>query len=286
MSWETVPVPRGQLYEGLTWVAEVGAFQWVDILGASVHRWNPNDDLPAENRDLDLEFATVALSLDADRSLVASRSSLHEYSWSTGRLSTIGEWTFDPDIRFNDGALAPNGDVYIGTMSMEGRSDVGALYRVSGDQLITVVDRVGISNGLAWASANSAYYVDSGAQSLYWLEDIDMAPRKTLVARYGGDEEPDGLELDAVGDVWCAVWNGGRIDRWGADGRLVESIGLDARRPTSIAIGGGHLVVTTAALEGRAGSGMDGAVLTMPAPVDASSEVDGGRARASRRKRE
>lgn len=258
--WSVVPAEPGRLYESARWIPEASTFQWVDILRASLHRWRPGEE-ESQARTLDLEFVTMALPLDAERSLVTSRNSLHEYDWSTGTLRHLGAWKFAPDVRFNDGGISPSGDVYLGTMSMERRSNGGALYNWQHGDLITVVPEVGISNGLGWAKDGTAYYVDSLQPRINRLDESGFGLASPL-ADLDQLDEPDGLTVTPEGEVLVALWGGARLARFAADGRRLADLVVPAHFPTSVAFNDERLLVTTALVDEADGtSDRDGCVL-------------------------
>ncbi len=248
-NWRRVPVRRGQLYESARWNPQLQLFQWVDILAGSIHRWSPaNGEATAETRALDLEYLTVAIPLDAYRSIVASRSSLFEYDWSTGGLTELGKFRFPPDIRFNDGALSPDGILHIGTMSMSGRNDAANLYQFHDGELVGVLDHIGISNGICWFSPDRAYYADSVQPKIDVLTTASRSVvRDSWVVLDDGDE-PDGLVVASDGAVLVANWGRGAIEHI-APGGLRTTIPVPARFPSSVALSGDEnwMIVTTAA---------------------------------------
>lgn len=262
--WTLAPCAPGRLYEGPRWIAEAGVFQWVDILGASIHRWDPYSSDTVDSRPLDLEFASVALPLDDDRSVVASRSSLHEYVWSTNTLRTSASWKFAPDVRFNDGAVAPDGALYVGTMSMERKPSSGGLFRIDNSTLVPVVQGIGISNGLAWTSPTRGFYVDSLVPRLHVL-DLDQPEPLSTFVDLGPDDEPDGIAVTPEGDVLVALWEGAAVARFGPGGDRRGDYAVPARYPTAVAVGGRDeellLVTTGAATVGDPPMPADGAVL-------------------------
>lgn len=252
VAWRSLPIPQGRLYEGARWIAGANVFQWVDILSGSIHRWDPDLGADPQSRSLGLEFATVALPLSSTTSLIASRSSIYEFNWETGLLERLASWVFEDDIRFNDGALAPNGDVYIGTMSMAGRDDAGGLFRFDGTRLVEVLSGVGISNGLVWASPTRAFYVDSTNPRVDLLVLSDSQIVRRSFYEFDDHMEPDGLTLTPFGEPLVAMWGSATVAKINADGSGCAFYSLPARYPSSIAVGGRDnqfVLVTTASVE-------------------------------------
>src|SRR5262249_47943081 len=60
---------------------------------------------------------------------------------------------------------------------------------------------------------------------------------------------PDGLTVDTEGDIWVAIYGGGRVHRYSPDGDLREALRVPAAQSTSCAFAGAglnRLYVTTA----------------------------------------
>jgi len=49
---------------------------------------------------------------------------------------------------------------------------------------------------------------------------------------------PDGLTIDARGDLWVAIWGGGRVRRYSPDGTLSDELFVPAEQTTCGAFGG------------------------------------------------
>jgi sugar lactone lactonase YvrE len=168
-----------------------------------------------------------------------------------------------PGLRMNDGAVDPAGRFFVGSMRCDGTGMEGTLYCVDLDGTLRAeVAGIGISNGLAWdRSGARVYYVDSAVRTIYRADyDTvsghfgDLRPFKV----FGAAQEPDGLCLDADGNVWVALWDGWRVECYSPAGKLIGSITLPVSRPTSCVFGGEQLqtlFITTSRL------GFDGARL-------------------------
>ena len=63
---------------------------------------------------------------------------------------------------------------------------------------------------------------------------------------------PDGLTVDAAGDLWVAVYYGGRVQRYSPDGELLQVLRVPAVQSTSCAFAGPRLnmLFVTTATEG------------------------------------
>lgn len=261
-AWDALR-PRGRLFESIRWIPGADVFQWVDILASRVYRWNPSVEVDPSYRELDLEFATAALPIDSERSVVASRSSLHLLTWSSGSLETLGSWTFEPDIRFNDGAIAPDGSVHIGTMSMERRPEAGGLWRFSDGELEPIVTGVGISNGLAWITPTSAAYVDSLKSQIDLLDFSEPLIGRRKLCSLGPDAEPDGLFALPSGEVLAALWGGSALAVVDPQAETVTRVRLPVKYPSSVCVGGveNDLIAVTSASVPADSTPMDGHVI-------------------------
>lgn len=154
----------------------------------------------------------------------------------------------DPAVRFNDGGCDPSGGLLAGTMRYDQATGGARLYSVSPGGLVeTVLDAVTVSNGLAFSpDGGRCYYNDTPTRST-WVMDWDpvdgLGERRRLytLADDASGSGPDGLCVDADGNVWTAIYGGGRIECRSATGALLESVQVPVSRPTSCAFGGDGL---------------------------------------------
>lgn len=160
----------------------------------------------------------------------------------------------DQDVRSNDGACAPDGRLYLGTMDCDAVQGKGDLFEIGADGTATpVVSRVTISNGLGFSlDGTSAFYVDSPTRRIDrfdWDEERGLTARRpwvSLPADVAGI--PDGLAVDADGGVWVALFGGAAVHRYDERGELDAVVLLPVMQPTAVAFAGGAiggLVVTT-----------------------------------------
>lgn len=152
----------------------------------------------------------------------------------------------DGGLRLNEGGCDPRGRFYCGSMAYDGTPDAGTLYRLEPDGSVsTALEGVTISNGLQWSRDGSlAYYIDTPTRRVdvfdYDPADGSFHNRRPFAVL---DEDvagaPDGMAIDADGGLWVALWGGGAVRRYDAEGRLTEVIDVPGVSHTSAATFGG-----------------------------------------------
>ncbi|MFZ4506925.1 MAG: SMP-30/gluconolactonase/LRE family protein, partial [Fimbriimonas sp.] len=138
------------------------------------------------------------------------------------------------------------GRVFCGTIGLG--IGLGRLYRLDQDGSIRVVlDGIGCSNGIAWTTdLSQMYYTDSSAGTI-WLFDYDRPTgeitNQRVFKKFGESEggAPDGLTVDAEGNVWSAVWGGGCVICFAPDGSEVNRIITTSPATTCPTFGGPEL---------------------------------------------
>ena len=250
----------GLLSEGPRWHEEAGELLWVDILGARFHRGSIAADGTlgvVATVEFDRHVGAVAPALGGGYVLAAGTGYL--FVDAAGTVSELAQPEGDrTDVRMNDGACDPQGRFWAGTMAYDESPEAGALYRLDLDgTCATVLTGLTISNGIGWSPDGTTMYLADSGTGRVEAFDFDggrgsISGRRTLVHVERSGVVPDGLTVDAEGGVWVALWGGGEVRRYAADGSLLTTVRVPVERPTSCAFGGpdrATLFVTT----GRAG---------------------------------
>jgi sugar lactone lactonase YvrE len=236
--------PAAQLGEGPRWDAATGTLLWVDILGRSVHRYDPKtgDDT------VQSVPAVVSLALPRRRGgvVIGLPDGLHLLDGPRSRRLVAIE-PERADTRTNDGACDGVGRLWVGTMALDERSPAAALYRIDPDLTVTkVLTGTTISNGLGWSpSGRLFYFIDSPTRRVD-VFDCDLAGgmienRRCFAAVEVEGAVPDGLTVDAEGGVWVALHGGWGLRRYAPDGQLAAIVDLPVARVTSCCFGGEDL---------------------------------------------
>ncbi|MFD3914184.1 SMP-30/gluconolactonase/LRE family protein [Streptomyces sp. NPDC058603] len=235
---------RATLGEGPLWDARTDTLYWVDIVAGVVFAQTSGAGRP---RRIEVGAQTGCLGLTDDpRVLVAGlRTGWHLLDIGTGDRTLLADPEADrPACRFNDGSVDPAGRFWTGSLEDGEARAVGRLYRLDANGDCTVVDE-GFScpNGIDWSpDGRWMYFVDSRADVIHrYAFDAGSGAatdRQVLVDTSSLPGIPDGLRVDAKGDVWCAFWDGAHVSRFTPDGALAEQLPVPVPRPTSVAFGG------------------------------------------------
>ena len=238
---------RATLGEGPLWDARTGALYWVDIVAGAVFVQPADADWPTR---IDVETQVGCLGLTDDpRVLVAGmRTGWHLLDVRSGGRSFLADPEADrPACRFNDGSVDPAGRFWTGSLEDGEARPVGRLYRLDSGGAYTVVDQgFYCSNGIDWSpDGRWMYFVDSRADVIYrYAFDAESGAaldRQVFADTSSTSGIPDGLRVDAAGDVWCAFWDGAHLTRFTPDGAAAEEVAVPVRRPTSLVFGGSDL---------------------------------------------
>ncbi len=244
------------LGEGARWDARRGELLRVDIAAGRVYRDRVDRDgglIPVRVYAVPGSVGAIApIEGDAGWLLAAGRGFSHLAP--DGALCAIAE-VAPAMTRMNDAACDPQGRFWAGTLADDHHVGGGALYRLDRDgQIELVLDGLTISNGLAWSpDGRTMYLADSGPGVIHAFAfdgtNGTLSLGRELVAISAADGVPDGLTVDASGDLWVALFGGACVRRYAPDGRLRDVLSVPAEQVTSCAFGGpgmGHLYVTTA----------------------------------------
>jgi sugar lactone lactonase YvrE len=225
--------------EGPVWSAADNRLDLVDMLAGVVVRLDP--DTGAHDR---LEIGSVAAALRPRTSggiVVAAERSFVLIERDGRRIDLPAVWT-DETVRFNDGGCDPDGRFYCGTMGHGGQEGRGTFYRLNIDHSVEpIFGNVTISNGFAFSPDGSrAYYVDTptGRVDVFDYQLGELRNRRTSVASAG---HPDGLCVDAAGNLWVAQFGGASVRQYTPAGEQLAEVAVAARQVTACTFGGPDL---------------------------------------------
>lgn len=239
-----VAIPAtAELGEGPAWDAHTATLLWVDLLADLVHRSDPTSG------------TTETIAPGVTVGAVVSRTGGGLVAAVPGGFRRLdghglGEWiaqveTDRPGNRMNDGKCAPDGSFWAGTMARDNTPGAGTLYRLEPDGGVRpILCGLTVSNGLGWATeGDRMYFIDTVTQG---VDIVEPAPgsgwrRQEFVRIPRTAGVPDGLCVDAEGNVWVAMCFGGQVLCFAPSGEHIATVRVPAELTTSVCFGGPEL---------------------------------------------
>ena len=234
---------RYELAEGPYWDAPRERLLWVDILAGRVLEGGLAGDGVHVSKEHRFDEMVGAVVVADDGSLLVA---------SQERLVVIepdGTRTPGPRIiadgvaaRTNDGATDPFGRFLIGTLSLGRAADRECLYRVDPDGSLFAIDTdLSLSNGLAWSPDGRTFYSVDTLAGIIWKREYSdpLGARERFLSIDRG--YPDGICVDAEGNLWVAVWGSGEVRRFSPKGEQTAVVHTSAPHTSSVAFVGRHL---------------------------------------------
>lgn len=245
-----------QLGEGIFWDIESSSLWWTDILGCTLYKF----DLKSQNVESWLTPEPVTafgLIANSDLLMCGFASGFATFNLKTANIEWLHKIDFaDKDMRLNDGAIDNFGQFWCGSMvtNPEVKGSLGELYCLTqGNTVTTKLTNIRVSNGLCWSpESDFLYHTDTPTRQInrYRVTEKGIDFDKCLATLPEG-QSPDGATVDKNGNIYVAVWNGHRIERFSPEGELLKPIKLPVSKPTNLAFGGNEmntLYITTASV--------------------------------------
>lgn len=243
MTIETAGTTRSQWGEGPIWWK--GALYYVDI---EKHRVIRLDPASGEERSWDVgERVGTVVPREAGGLVIAGDRGFHFLDEETGEVTAIGDPEPDKaDNRFNDGKCSPDGRFFAGSISLVKKTGDARLYRLDPDGSIhEAFGPVTNSNGIAWsADGRTVYYIDTPRKEILAFDYADgqLGNLRSVVDTSARDTSPDGMTIDADGNLWVAFCHGACVVCFSPEtGEELRGIDLPCLETTACAFGGPEL---------------------------------------------
>jgi sugar lactone lactonase YvrE len=240
---------KATLGEGPAWDAATQTLYWVDILNKRIYA---GVEMLAE---LDEFIGCLAPSKDGHL-ILGKRFSFSDFDPVTKKETPLA--TLNSELstnRLNDGKCDPAGRFLAGTMDMNETDPNGKLYSFDGKQTTALLEKVTISNGLAWSPDHKIfYYIDTPTREVkafdYDLSTGQIANPRAAIKLGDTLGWPDGMTSDMDGNLWIAMWGGAQVTKWNPNtGKLLDQIPVPALNTSCPVFGGrdmNELYITTA----------------------------------------
>jgi sugar lactone lactonase YvrE len=255
--WRVATDESFDLAEGPVWDPIRHRLLWVDIRRGAVLVGVLGDDgtISIEDRiQTPGMVGAVAVSQAGDWILAGERGILTRSAsgWLSSGPTILAD---DSGRRLNDATVDPAGRFVVGTLKIdESPTTTERLVVVQPDGRLDDLDSdLSLSNGLGWSPDGSVLYSIDTVPRIVYERDYDSAtgtagPRRVLLALDEG-VNPDGMCVDADGQLWIAIWGAGQVRRYSPEGVLTRTIDVPSPHTTCVTFAGADLstmVITTA----------------------------------------
>lgn len=242
------------LSEGPLWDAATGRVVWVDLEAGRILSAPWVDGRLGEVASVSVgEQVGCAFPIGGGRYVAALTRELAivEADGTIRRGSAL-----TPEgTRFNDGEIDPAGRLVVGTLALNEAGWDHLLLRLEHDGTVTTLDDdLGLSNGLGWSPDGATFYSIDTPRRTVFRRDYDVATgavgkREVFIELV--DAYPDGMTVDADGNLWIAIWGGHEVRCYDASGARIDgaTVSVDAPHVSSAVFVGpdlDHLVITSA----------------------------------------
>jgi sugar lactone lactonase YvrE len=225
--------------EGPVWSPEWGGLRFVDMLAGdllTVREDGSVDRLPTGSK-----VAAFVRPRSSGGYVVGTERGLALADRADDEPTPWLELWEDPNLRMNEGGCDAFGNLYAGNMAYDRTPGVASLFRITpaGD-VSTAVPSVTTSNGFDISPDGSlAYYNDTsaGGTEIFDVTESGLANRRRL-ATVATDERPDGLTVDAEGNIWVALNRVGKVRLYAPDGTELVTVDLPVQKVTARTLGG------------------------------------------------
>jgi len=248
--------------ENPLWNAAEGRIYWVDIETGRLFRADPASGAHECFYQGEL---VGGFTFQQDSSLLLFESDRIAALSAGGARRVLREGIDAAMSRFNDVIADPEGRVFAGTIGRTGEN--GALFRIDRDGAITLLWRgTGCANGMGFTPDLRGFYWTCSTTRRIFFADYDantgsLRDRRLWYQAPDSEGTPDGMSVDAAGDVWTTRWDGHAMYRLSPTAQRLERIELPVAKVSSVTFGGPNLedaYITTAGGTGTAEGGREG----------------------------
>jgi L-arabinonolactonase len=231
-------LPRCSVGEGPVWDVAEQALYHVDILEKRVFRWDPAS---GEHCGWAVPAMIGSMALrEAGGAIVALPDGIHALDFASGAVTPFALLDPpDPSIQLADGKVDRAGRFVFGTSHRQAKEPAGGLYSLGTDGRIVQLDReITLGNGPCFSPDDrTLYHADSMRQTVF-AYDYDLATggvsnRRVFFNSTAYGPIPDGATIDAAGDMWLAICEGGVVLRLSPAGEVKQVIEMPTKLPAS-----------------------------------------------------
>lgn len=236
MQISKLDLPKCKVGEGPVWDVAEQALYYIDIVAQAVFRWDPaSDDL--KRWELPDVVGSMALR-EGGGAIVALASGVHSLDFETGEVASITV-NADPEVQLADGKVDRAGRFVFGTSDRKMAEPKGGLYSLERGRLTQLDGDIHLGNGPCWSPDSRTLYHADSLRHLIYAYDYDLETGRASNRRAFFDSSawgpiPDGATVDAEGNLWTAICEGGVVLCLSHKGEVLREIAFPTRIPASV----------------------------------------------------
>jgi L-arabinonolactonase len=237
MKISRLDLPRRSVGEGPVWDVAEQAMFYIDILERKVFRWDP---VTGDHREWTVPDMVGSMALrKAGGAIVALVGGIHSLDFETGAVAPLVLMQPEnPAIQLADGKVDRAGRFVFGTSHRQAQEPVGGLYNLDKGFIMQLDSGLTLGNGPCFSPDNlTLYHADSMAHVIYAYDYcIDTGAATGRREFFNASEYgpiPDGATVDAAGDLWVAICEGGVVLRISPAGEVKLVIEMPTKLPAS-----------------------------------------------------
>lgn len=231
-------LPKCGVGEGPVWDVAEQAMYYIDIIGKQVFRWDPAS---GEHRAWNVPDIIGSMALrESGGAVLALCSGVHSLDFATGAVEPLA--LLDPpqpEVQLADGKVDRRGRFVFGTSHRAMKEPVGGLYSLEPGKLTQIDGDIHLGNGPCWSPDDKVLYHADSLRHLIYAYDYDIETGAATGRREFFDVSkwgpiPDGATVDADGNLWSAICEGGVILCISPAGECLREIAFPTKIPASV----------------------------------------------------
>ena len=143
--------------------------------------------------------------------------------------------------RPNDITISPAGMIYFtDPKSYDPLIHDGRLFRTDPNTGKTtwLIEGLQFPNGLCFSPDGKTLYIGESVNKNILKIENGIGILDTLITLPGGNQDPDGMDVDEEGNLYIAYFGGGKIFVVSPEGELLDSLKTPGKKPSNLEFGG------------------------------------------------
>ena len=245
MEISKLDLPKCKVGEGPVWDVAEQALYYIDIVEKAVFRWNPASS-DVKRWDMPDIIGSLALR-EGGGAIVALGSGVYSLDFTTGAVEPLALLDPpDPELQLADGKVDRAGRFVFATSHRAMKEARGGLYSLEWGRLTKLDGDIHLGNGPCWSPDSRTFYHADSLRHLIYAYDYDLETGVATGRRPFFDSSPwgpipDGATVDAEGNLWTAICEGGVVLCISPAGEVLREIEFPTRIPASVMFFGPEL---------------------------------------------